>query len=101
MNASGFMGNSKMTKREEKEVQDMMQDMMFQEMQDMYISLIDRCFSKCVNNFRSRKVQSAEKECLSNCVAKSIAHNQRVQMRFAEQNQMMNAQVMNPQGGLK
>eukprot|EP00471_Norrisiella_sphaerica_P006749 CAMPEP_0184479654 /NCGR_PEP_ID=MMETSP0113_2-20130426/1296_1 /TAXON_ID=91329 /ORGANISM="Norrisiella sphaerica, Strain BC52" /LENGTH=98 /DNA_ID=CAMNT_0026857779 /DNA_START=66 /DNA_END=362 /DNA_ORIENTATION=+ len=82
-----------MSKKEQKEFELMMQDMMFREMQEMYIGLVDRCFSKCVNAFRTRKLQSSENTCISNCVAKSLAHNQRVQLRFQEQNQMMGAQA--------
>eukprot|EP00954_Amorphochlora_amoebiformis_P005544 437985-Amorphochlora_amoeboformis.AAC.1 len=89
----GMMDNQALTKKEQKEIESMMQDMMFREMQEVYIGLVDRCFNKCVNNFRSRKVQSSEKECIKNCVAKSIAHTKRVQMRFTEQNQKLNAQM--------
>mmetsp|Transcript_14107 Transcript_14107/g.27735 ORF Transcript_14107/g.27735 Transcript_14107/m.27735 type:complete len:104 (-) Transcript_14107:56-367(-) len=90
MNMQQMMGkDAALTKKDQKELESMMNDMMFKEMQDMYINLVDRCFNKCVNNFRSRKMLSTEKDCISNCVAKSIAHNKRVQMRFAEQNQMM------------
>mmetsp|Transcript_18302 Transcript_18302/g.44923 ORF Transcript_18302/g.44923 Transcript_18302/m.44923 type:complete len:101 (+) Transcript_18302:165-467(+) len=88
-NMQGMMGGGNLTNKEQKDLEEMMQDMMFQEMQDMYIGLVNRCFNKCVNAFRTRTIQSSEKDCLSNCVAKSIAHNKRVQMRFAEQNQQM------------
>mmetsp|Transcript_3662 Transcript_3662/g.6819 ORF Transcript_3662/g.6819 Transcript_3662/m.6819 type:complete len:101 (-) Transcript_3662:260-562(-) len=84
----GMAPGQQMTKKDQKELEGLVQEMMFKEMQDMYINLVDRCFSKCINNFRSRKVLSAEKDCIGYCVAKSIAHNKRVQMRFAEQNQM-------------
>mmetsp|Transcript_8952 Transcript_8952/g.14236 ORF Transcript_8952/g.14236 Transcript_8952/m.14236 type:complete len:102 (+) Transcript_8952:71-376(+) len=92
-NMQSLTQGANMSKKEQKEFEHMVQDMMFSEMQEMYIGFVDRCFGKCVNTFRTRKLLSTEKECISNCVAKSLAHIKRVQLRFQEQNQMMNAQA--------
>lgn len=56
-------GNDALTEKDQKELQVILDDMMYREMQAMYVGLVERCFSKCVTSFRSRKILSSEKVC--------------------------------------
>ena len=54
----------------------------------MYNNLVYRCFDQCVNNFRSKTLDSSEETCVDNCAARFIKMTQRVGLRFAEHQAM-------------
>ncbi|OWM68805.1 mitochondrial import inner membrane translocase subunit Tim9 [Punica granatum] len=53
----------------------------------MYNSLVERCFSDCVDSFKHKKLQKQEETCVQRCAEKFLKHSMRVGMRFAELNQ--------------
>jgi import inner membrane translocase subunit TIM9 len=50
----------------------------------MYNRLVERCFTTCVVNYRSKDLSSSEKKCLGRCTNKFMLHSKRVGLRFAE-----------------
>ncbi|XP_058099225.1 mitochondrial import inner membrane translocase subunit Tim9-like isoform X1 [Magnolia sinica] len=53
----------------------------------MYNSLVERCFSDCVDTFRRKSLDKQEEKCVRHCAEKFLKHSMRVGMRFAELNQ--------------
>ncbi|CAM6129899.1 unnamed protein product [Calypogeia fissa] len=53
----------------------------------MYNSLVERCFSHCVESFRRKTLDKQEEACVKRCAEKYLKHSMRVSMRFAELNQ--------------
>lgn len=56
-------------------------------------TMVDQCFSACVDDFTSKTLSGRETGCISRCVKKQFAVNLRLGERFVENNaQMMNQQ---------
>lgn len=53
----------------------------------MYNSLVERCFTDCVDSFRRKTLDKQEESCVRRCAEKFLKHSMRVGMRFAELNQ--------------
>ncbi|KAG8388767.1 hypothetical protein BUALT_Bualt02G0159500 [Buddleja alternifolia] len=53
----------------------------------MYNSLVERCFTDCVDTFRRKSLDKQEETCVRRCAEKFLKHSMRVGMRFAELNQ--------------
>lgn len=53
----------------------------------MYNSLVERCFTDCVDSFRRKSLDKQEEACVRRCAEKFLKHSMRVGMRFAELNQ--------------
>lgn len=53
---------------------------------DTYNSLVERCFNECVREFRSKDLDSSEKNCIASCVKKFMEFSARLGQRFAEKN---------------
>ncbi|XP_074331316.1 mitochondrial import inner membrane translocase subunit Tim9 [Apium graveolens] len=53
----------------------------------MYNSLVERCFTDCVDSFRRKTLDKQEDTCVRRCAEKFLKHSMRVGMRFAELNQ--------------
>ncbi|CAK9184207.1 unnamed protein product [Ilex paraguariensis] len=53
----------------------------------MYSSLVERCFTDCVDTFRRKSLDKQEETCVRRCAEKFLKHSMRVGMRFAELNQ--------------
>ena len=62
----------------------------------MYMGLVERCFGTCVNNFRTKHLDSSETKCLENCSERYIISANRTGLRFQEHQamQMKRAQDM-------
>ncbi len=45
---------------------------------------VEVCFDECISGFRSKKLTSAEKECVTKCATKFTGFTQRVASRFQE-----------------
>ncbi|XP_022756605.1 mitochondrial import inner membrane translocase subunit TIM9-like [Durio zibethinus] len=52
----------------------------------MYNSLVERCFTDCVDNFTRKTLQKQEETCVTRCAEKFLKHSMRVGLRFAELN---------------
>lgn len=53
----------------------------------MYNSLVERCFTDCVDSFRRKSLDKQEETCVRRCAEKFLKHSMRVGLRFAELNQ--------------
>ncbi|CAN6723896.1 unnamed protein product [Malus baccata var. baccata] len=53
----------------------------------MYNSLVERCFTDCVDTFQRKSLTKQEDTCVRRCAEKFLKHSMRVGMRFAELNQ--------------
>ncbi|XP_076936138.1 mitochondrial import inner membrane translocase subunit Tim9 [Bidens hawaiensis] len=53
----------------------------------MYNTLVERCFTDCVDTFRRKTLDKQEESCVRRCAEKFLKHSMRVGMRFAELNQ--------------
>lgn len=53
----------------------------------MYNSLVERCYTDCVDNFQRKSLTKQEETCVRRCAEKFLKHSMRVGMRFAELNQ--------------
>mmetsp|Transcript_1301 Transcript_1301/g.1960 ORF Transcript_1301/g.1960 Transcript_1301/m.1960 type:complete len:99 (+) Transcript_1301:82-378(+) len=55
----------------------------------MYTNLVHRCFAPCVTSFRSKVLEKTEQSCVENCASRYIKLTQRVGLRFAEHQAML------------
>mmetsp|Transcript_44028 Transcript_44028/g.71672 ORF Transcript_44028/g.71672 Transcript_44028/m.71672 type:complete len:82 (+) Transcript_44028:123-368(+) len=62
----------------------LLEEMQMRDSLSMYNRLVERCFTDCVENFRTTKLDQKEHTCLSRCVDKFLKHSQRSGVRFAE-----------------
>ena len=53
----------------------------------MYNTLVERCFTDCVDTFRRKTLDKQEETCVRRCAEKFLKHSMRVGLRFAELNQ--------------
>jgi|TARA_B100000524_G_scaffold26068_1_gene13072 import inner membrane translocase subunit TIM9 len=50
----------------------------------MFNGLVERCFSECINSFRSKALSEPEDKCINMCAGKFLKHSGRVGQRFGE-----------------
>ncbi|ESW04060.1 hypothetical protein PHAVU_011G064100 [Phaseolus vulgaris] len=65
----------------------MMEQLQIRDSLRMYNSLVERCFTDCVDTFKHKSLQKQEETCVRRCAEKFLKHSMRVGMRFAELNQ--------------
>ncbi|EXC30986.1 Mitochondrial import inner membrane translocase subunit Tim9 [Morus notabilis] len=53
----------------------------------MYNSLVERCFTDCVDTYQRKSLTKQEETCVHRCAEKFLKHSMHVGMRFAELNQ--------------
>ena len=58
----------------------------------MYSKLVDKCFDDCITDFTSKSVSSREEGCVMRCWDKNMKAQERIQTRFAENNEAMMTQ---------
>lgn len=57
----------------------------FKNILKLYSSLVQRCFTDCVNDFTSNTLSYKEETCINRCSEKFLKHSERVGQRFQEQ----------------
>ncbi|GMH39736.1 hypothetical protein BSKO_07634 [Bryopsis sp. KO-2023] len=71
----------------------------------LYNSLVERCFTSCVDTFRSKNLDSSEEKCVSRCAEKFLGLSGRVGLRFqefsAEQEKKQMEQLQQMQRGMR
>ncbi|AOW04974.1 mitochondrial import inner membrane translocase subunit TIM9 [Yarrowia lipolytica] len=72
--------------REQQEFQQLVEQKQMKDFMRLYSSLVQRCFTDCVNDFTSKALSSREESCLEKCSEKFLKHSERVGQRFQEQN---------------
>jgi import inner membrane translocase subunit TIM9 len=65
-------------------VESMMMELQMREMQTIFNNVSERCFANCVNTFRTRSLDSEEKQCIENCFEKFMKSYNRAGMRMTE-----------------
>ncbi|SSD58391.1 Mitochondrial import inner membrane translocase subunit TIM9 [Saccharomycodes ludwigii] len=75
--------------KEQQEFQKVVEKKQMQDFMNLYSSLVQRCFTDCVNDFTSSKLTSKEQTCIQKCSEKFLKHSERVGQRFQEQNAAM------------
>ncbi|OMH78897.1 Mitochondrial import inner membrane translocase subunit TIM9 [Zancudomyces culisetae] len=86
----GRYGNSV----QEQQMQAMLEQKQIKDFMRLYATLVTRCFDDCVTEFTSSAASSKEITCSRNCTKKMMKLNERVGLRFAEENQaLMEAQA--------
>lgn len=53
----------------------------------MFHNMFENCFTACVDDFTSKALSSRENGCISRCVQKTLATQQRLGERFQEHSQ--------------
>lgn len=71
--------------REQQEFQQLVEKKQMKDFMRLYSSLVERCFSDCVNDFTSKSLTGKEETCVMRCAEKFLKHSERVGQRFQEQ----------------
>lgn len=58
-------------------------------LQQMYSKMVDKCFDDCINDFTSKSINNREEGCIMRCWDKNMKSQERIQARFAENNEAM------------
>lgn len=61
----------------------------------LYSGLVDRCFRSCAKEFNTKVLTEKENTCVDRCVEKFMKHSERVGLRFAEQNAVLQEKAAN------
>ncbi|KAF5099210.1 hypothetical protein DV451_003080 [Geotrichum candidum] len=72
--------------REQQEFQQLVERKQMKDFMRLYSSLVEKCFSDCVNDFTSNTLTTREDTCVMRCAEKFLKHSERVGQRFQEQN---------------
>ncbi|GMM49978.1 protein transporter [Starmerella bacillaris] len=72
--------------REQQEFSQIVERKQMKDFMRLYSSLVERCFSDCVNDFTSERMTSKETDCVSKCSEKFLKHSERIGQRFQEMN---------------
>ncbi|KAF9599300.1 hypothetical protein IFM89_036598 [Coptis chinensis] len=75
------------SEEEQKKLFNMIEQQQVRDSLRMYNSVVERCFTDCVESFRRKSLDKQEESCVTRCTQKFLAHTQRVNMRFAELSQ--------------
>jgi len=65
-----------------------LEEMQMKDTMRMFNGLVERCFSECVNGFRSKSLSGPEDKCITTCANKFLKHSGRVGQRFGELSMM-------------
>lgn len=87
------MDGMNLTAAEQRELEQRMMKRQVKDSMSAWSTMVDQCFSACVDDFTSKTLSGRETGCISRCVKKQFAVNLRLGERFVENNaQMMNQQ---------
>ncbi|KAH6624489.1 Tim10/DDP family zinc finger-domain-containing protein [Chaetomium sp. MPI-SDFR-AT-0129] len=82
-----------LTAAEQRELETRLQKRQVKEFMNVFGNLVDTCFTACVDDFTSKAISSRESGCLTRCVSKSMATQNRLSERFAEINASVTAEM--------
>ncbi|KAI4354489.1 hypothetical protein L6164_003344 [Bauhinia variegata] len=72
---------------EKKRMSTMVDQLQVRDSLRMYNSLVERCFTECVDTFHRKSLTKQEDTCVRRCAVKFLRFSMGVGMRFAELNQ--------------
>lgn len=75
--------------KEQQEFQALVEQKQMKDFMRLYLNLVQRCFTDCVNDFTSDKLTAREESCVLKCSEKFLKHSERVGQRFQEQNEKL------------
>ncbi|KAK3313811.1 Tim10/DDP family zinc finger-domain-containing protein [Apodospora peruviana] len=78
-----------LTQAENRELEQRLQKRQVKEFMNVFGSLVDNCFTSCVDDFTSKAMSNRENGCISRCVLKSMSTQTRLGERFGELNAAM------------
>ncbi|EFX02717.1 mitochondrial intermembrane space translocase subunit [Grosmannia clavigera kw1407] len=81
-----------LTSAETRELEQRLQKRQVKEFIGLFSNLVDNCFTACVDDFSSKAVSTRETGCITRCVQKTLATQQRLSERFQEHNAEMSQQ---------
>ncbi|KAL1894937.1 protein transporter tim9 [Sporothrix stenoceras] len=81
-----------LTASETRELEQRMQKRQVKEFIGVFSNLVDHCFASCIDDFTSKSVSTRESGCVTRCVQKYLATQQRLSERFQENTAEMNQQ---------
>ncbi|CAK7206757.1 protein transporter tim9 [Sporothrix eucalyptigena] len=82
-----------LTAAESRELESRMQKRQVKEVLGFFSNIVDHCFTACIDDFTSKTVSTRESGCITRCVQKTLATQQRLSERFQENNlEMMQQQ---------
>lgn len=76
------------SKAEQDDMMMALNELQVKDTQRLFNGLTERCFIKCVNDFRSISLDGKEKKCVHTCFDKYINSLKRVGLRYAEETQL-------------
>ncbi|MED6181580.1 protein transporter tim9 [Stylosanthes scabra] len=87
MDKSMLAGLESLPEADQQRMAAMMEQVQIRDSLRMYNSLVEKCFTDCVDTFKHKSLQKQEESCVKRCAEKFLKHSMRVGMRYAELNQ--------------
>ncbi|MED6133657.1 protein transporter tim9 [Stylosanthes scabra] len=87
MDKSMLAGLESLPEADQQRMAAMMEQVQIRDSLRMYNSLVEKCFTDCVDTFKHKSLQKQEETCVKRCAEKFLKHSMRVGMRYAELNQ--------------
>ncbi|KAL1361758.1 hypothetical protein HN51_010083 [Arachis hypogaea] len=87
MDKSMLAGLESLPEADQQRMASMMEQVQIRDSLRMYNSLVEKCFTDCVDTFKHKSLQKQEETCVKRCAEKFLKHSMRVGMRYAELNQ--------------
>eukprot|EP00232_Nephroselmis_pyriformis_P027980 CAMPEP_0182852930 /NCGR_PEP_ID=MMETSP0034_2-20130328/432_1 /TAXON_ID=156128 /ORGANISM="Nephroselmis pyriformis, Strain CCMP717" /LENGTH=136 /DNA_ID=CAMNT_0024983675 /DNA_START=37 /DNA_END=447 /DNA_ORIENTATION=- len=86
-------GSRGLPEKDKLRMMDQIEAMQLRDSLRMYNNVVEKCFSDCVDQFRSRNLVKGEEDCVRRCTEKFLKFSARMGVRFAELNQGMEQQA--------
>ncbi|KAL1323829.1 hypothetical protein HN51_034063 [Arachis hypogaea] len=87
MDKNMLAGLESLPEADQQRMASMMEQVQIRDSLRMYNSLVEKCFTDCVDTFKHKSLQKQEETCVKRCAEKFLKHSMRVGMRYAELNQ--------------
>ncbi|RCI15988.1 hypothetical protein L249_2993 [Ophiocordyceps polyrhachis-furcata BCC 54312] len=86
---------SALSSAEQRQLEQRIQKRQIKEFMGVFGGVVEHCFISCVDDFTSKALSSRENGCISRCVGKWMATQQRLGERFQEHNAKLAQQMQN------
>jgi mitochondrial import inner membrane translocase subunit TIM9 len=90
----GFMDLNQLPEHEKQQLLAKLHEKQSRQFMDLYNTIVNKCFTDCVNSFTSESLNSDEKDCLKNCTIKQLKLTNRIGQQLADN------QIVNPSSSL-
>ncbi|KAL5612843.1 hypothetical protein BROUX41_004075 [Berkeleyomyces rouxiae] len=72
---------------EQRQLEERLNGYQMKQMMGFFTTMVENCFTACVNDFNSKALSSRENGCITRCVMKTYTAQNRISDRFQEINQ--------------